>query len=68
MEYIVRLLNDNDDFLTCTTVTEIINYFKEHKNYKFPNYLREELKQGRGVRFSIGQDYYYIKVNGEISR
>jgi hypothetical protein len=66
MEYIVRFLNTNEDILTCTTVTEIINYFKENKKYKFPNFLREELKQGHNVRFSIGTEQYYIRLNGEI--
>ena len=62
MKYITRFLNTNDDILISDTVTDIIKYFKENKMYKFPNYLREELKQGRCVRFSIGEEMYYIRV------
>jgi hypothetical protein len=66
MIFIVRYLEDNKDLLKSETVTEIIKYFKENKNYKFPNFLREELKQGHNVRFSIGTEQYYIRLNGEI--
>lgn len=62
MEYIVRYLNNNDDFMRCKTITEIINYFKNEKKYKFPNFLREELKRGNSVRFSINRDNYYIRI------
>lgn len=62
MKYITRFLNTNDDILVSDTVTDIIKYFKENKMYKFPNYLREELKQGHSVRFSIGEEMYYIRI------
>ncbi len=62
MIFIVRYLEENKDILKSETVTEIIKYFKENKNYKFPNFLREELKQGNSVRFRIGEESYYIRV------
>lgn len=62
MKYITRFLNTNDDILISDTVTDIIKYFKENKMYKFPNYLREELKQGHSVHFSIGEEMYYIRI------
>jgi hypothetical protein len=62
MVFIVRYLEKNKDILKSETVTEIIKYFKENKNYKFPNFLREELKKGNSVSFRIGEESYYIRV------